>query len=232
MKTNFKGIQFNKEYFSYTLNGQRLTSVSKKLGEIKPPFDADAIAARVAAKSGQSVDEVKAEWQAKRDYGTMVHEKIARILRGEGESVGDHPFLSLNKTTPEVEQFQTLWSELSQGVEVAEVEWVIGDGELKLAGTVDALLYRGETGTHSIWDWKTGRFNLENNFEQLLPPFDDLSASEFNTYSLQLSLYRLIVERNTGLAFEDSYIVHLTPSGFEIHQALDLRERLEAWLSG
>lgn len=102
-----------------------------------------------------------------------------------------------------------------------------------IAGTVDALLLSNDGHRLShVWDWKTGKeFKTENRFQNLLPPFEDLPDSDLSAYSLQLSLYRLIIERNTSLEVGDCYIAHLDPvGGYHIHKALDLRERVESWL--
>lgn len=130
--------------------------------------------------------------------------------------------------------FETIWAKSrdSLQLEVCQVEWVIGDVKLKIAGTADTLLYSQKTGQYHLWDWKTGsKFTDKNRFQALLHPFNDLDECELNTYSLQLSLYRLILARNTELELGDSYLVYLNPMGdYVLYKALNLSERLEQWL--
>lgn len=230
----FQAIQFNPKYHTYTLDGQRLTSVTAKIGTLKPPFDAPRIAQRVADREGKTVDDVLAEWDAKREAGlargTAVHEYIEGVLTGR-QPAGD-PFLALNERLPEQGAFDRLWSDLKDVAKVARCEWVVGDATLGVAGTVDALLWNPEREVYSLWDWKTGgRFERSNNWENLLPPFDDLDNSEFYVYSLQLSLYKLVIQRSLDIPVGGCYIVHLSPDGeYEVHLAEDLTGRLEAWL--
>ena len=67
----------------------------------------------------------------------------------------------------------------------------------------------------------------------MLPPFDDLPNCEEVKYSMQLSLYRLIIERNTNLRLSGGHILHLpSDSEYVLYNTLDLRTRLEAWLKG
>lgn len=212
MSTNFKDIQFNAEYHTYTLNGQRLNNVSRAIKEFQIPFDRDGIARDAKGEAGRAL-------------GTRVHQYIQNTLLGNiGQS---DPFLSLNGLLPEEKTFNQLWANL-EGVIIKpdHVEMVIGDSRLGIAGTLDSLLLNTDTGLHHVWDFKTGKFDIDNPWQNLLPPFDDLSDCKLNMYSLQVSLYRLILQRNTALKLGDSYIVHLSKMGYKIHKALDLTERL------
>jgi hypothetical protein len=232
MTTNFIDIKFFEPAHRYTLNGRELTSVTKRLKDIQKPFDRDGIAARVADREGRPVADVLAEWDAKgeagRTLGIAVHKYIQLALTSQ-QVVGD-PFLALNQKPAQCMVWDVCWSFLSRKLTAKEVEWVIGDAEMGLAGTVDALGYSDETGQYHIIDWKTGKFNFRNPWENLLPPFDDIEASQLNVYSLQQSLYRLILERNTNLDLGDSYLVHLTEKDYTFNLAIDFRARLAEWL--
>jgi len=126
--------------------------------------------------------------------------------------------------------FGALWASLKNKVVVSKVEWIVGDDELGIAGTVDTV-FCGDTGIH-IWDWKTGKeFKINNPWgKNLLPPFNDLPECELSIYSLQVSIYKLIIERNTDLVLNTSYLVHLSEGGYQIYPALDLTERVKQWL--
>lgn len=235
MPTNFANIQFNKASHGYTLNGRRLTSVTKIISQLKPPFDADYWSQKKADERGVTKEVILQEWDAKRqasiERGDRVHDYIQKVLLGLMTTPVD-PFLALNTDLPEMRAFDTFWGHLAAKIKVRNTEFVIGDEELGLAGTTDALFYSLVTEYHHVWDWKTGeKFKIGNRFGSLLPPFDDLDDCEWIIYSLQTSLYRLIIERNTHIVTGDSYILHLDPQGtFTVHQALDLRERLLGWL--
>lgn len=238
-KTDFSQIKFNSRYHRYWYDGRELTSVSKTLGRIKPPFDAPTIAARVADREGRTVEAVLAEWDRKRQSGlsrgTQVHQYIERVLHGEF-SVRSDPVLDLNETLPEIGAFDQFWRRLQGAIapQVEQIEWVVGDAALGVAGTLDALLLDTNQGTLHLFDWKTGsKFRTDNPWQTLLPPFDDLDDCELINYSLQVSLYRLMIERNTDLELESGYIVHLAEDGsYQTFEALDLGEPLLAWLGG
>lgn len=237
MPTNFSAIGFDPEQHRYFIGDRELTGITRKLKELQKPFDRIGNANRVAAREGRAVEAVLAEWDAKgersRVLGTAVHDYIKVSLLGNGVSID--PFLSLNtKMYDEFTTFDNFWMKLSLKTSYLQehVEWIIGDEELGLAGTLDTMLFSSETGLYHIWDWKTGSFDTYNKFQNLLHPFSHLDACKLHIYSLQVSLYRLIVERNTNLILGDSYIVHLTPTAHQVYKAVDLRAPLLAWLQG
>jgi len=231
--TDFADIRFYESTHKYYIGDQELLSVTRIISTLKQPFQKDYWAKRKAEERGITVQEILAEWDANRDEsiirGNRVHAYIQNAL--EGTSDGDQ-FLALNEKLPEESAFDNLWDKIKDRVSVRGCEWVVGDEKLGIAGMVDAFFLNNETGAYHVWDWKTGkRFASSNKYQKLKPPFDDLDECELNTYSLQASLYRLIVERNSQYEVADSYIVHFQQDGhFRIYKALDLRERLLEWI--
>lgn len=236
MTTDFSKIIFDPKNHSYTYEGKRLAGVTSIVYKLKPPFDPDgSIAIRSAAKAGVTVEEIKAKWEASRnasmERGSRVHEAIALYLKGDFTQVDD-PYLAFNQDLPEMKVFKALWGPMGMDNLIYNIEWVVGDSELGIAGTCDAVMRSRLTNTYHLFDWKTGaKFETTNRFGKLLPPFDDLDDCEFNIYSIQLAAYRLMIERNAGKVLGDSYIVHLREDGHQFHRALDLRSRVEAWLT-
>lgn len=232
--TDFSLITFDPDAHRYFINGQELMGATRKLKALQKPFDRQGNATRVANREGRTVAEVLAEWDAKAErsmaLGRAVHTHIENTLKGSPPPSTD-PFLSLNTQLPEIDIFNNFWQSLAPKVKIEQVEWIIGDQILGLAGTVDSLFYSPETGKYHIWDWKTGSFDTFNKWENLLTPFAHLDACKLHIYSLQVSLYRLIIEANTNLEMGDSYIVHLSPAyGHQVHKAVDLRKELANWL--
>ncbi len=89
------------------------------------------------------------------------------------------------------------------------LEKVIGDRKLRIAGQIDAILFNKNTGKLHLYDYKTDKkFNTTNQygskFIKLLSKYDDC---EFNKYSIQVAMYKAILEKNTNLTFGDSYSI-------------------------
>lgn len=238
MKTDFSQIIFDPANHTYTYQGRPLTGATRRLAQLKRPFDSDYWAKRKAKEQGVSVETILKQWDDDRrrnmQRGEQIHTYIAQILRaemGQAEAVSP-PVLT---RIAEVDSFNHFWQETCTGnyTRIHQVEWVIGDVELGLAGTADAIFYNQETGLHHLWDWKTGgKFKTDNRFQTLLHPFADFDDCEITNYSLQLSLYRLFIERNTDLVLGDSYLLYL-PSygGHAVYTAIDFREPLRKWLT-
>ena len=85
----------------------------------------------------------------------------------------------------------------------------MGSSKLGICGMVDQLYYSVPLGGLVIFDWKTNkRLNYNSKFDNwMLDPISHLPECEFTTYSLQLSLYKYIIELETELKIEDCYIV-------------------------
>lgn len=87
------------------------------------------------------------------------------------------------------------------------METIIGDVGLGLAGRFDRLYFNNKTNNYEIWDFKTDKkINYENKFSKL--KIFNLPDCEFEKYSLQVSLYRKIIEDNLKITLGESHIVH------------------------
>lgn len=231
MKTDFDQIKFNPSFHTYTCDDKRLKNVTSLVSKVKRPFDREGMSAKKAQERGITQAEILAEWDGKatasREKGTFVHEHIEQVLTN---GLIDDPILALNETLPEVEAFNNFWSKAAERLIPYKTEWIVGDIELGIAGMVDAVMFCPGTGQHHILDWKTGKLESENGFGNMLQPFDHLDDCSLNHYSLQLSIYQIILQRNTELDLGPSYLVHLTDT-FRIVKARDLMEAAQSWLS-
>ena len=232
-------ITFNPADHTYWCDGIQLTSVTAKIKSITPPFDRDTIAARCARREGKTVDQILDEWEAKgalaRDRGTLIHSYAEDVIDGRT----DHVLAAMNDRLPEFDAFDRAWAAFRERLD-ARVVWkerIVGDPALGVAGRADILLSvqpRGAQRMLCLCDWKSGeKFETSGKWANLLPPWSDVGDCELSKYSIQLSTYRLLLEReDPSLVFSDSYLVHLRGDGtFRIHRATDYRDRVLAWLT-
>lgn len=237
MFNQFDHIQYDDDLHAYRSNGKLLRSVTQIIGtKIKQPFDTATISAKVAKREGRTAAEVQAEWQLKgvegRNKGTKTHNYIELKLNKSPEVI-----LEATDDLPiECKAFDKFWAKISKNkkAKCLTQEWPIGDADWGLAGKLDAILELTEDQVKDnyVFDWKTGKFETYNGFNRLKPPFDDLDENQLNLYSIQVSLYRIILDKHTDLKIKDGYLVHLSPDGsFKIHKAHDYRIRLIKWLS-
>lgn len=87
------------------------------------------------------------------------------------------------------------------------MEFIVGDATLELAGRFDRLYFNLNTQEYEIWDFKTDKkLNYENKYSKL--KLFNLPDCEYEKYSLQVSLYKKIIEDNLGVKLGQSRIVH------------------------
>ena len=108
-------------------------------------------------------------------------------------------------------------------------EVVVGDTEWGITGMIDQIFFNEKSGKLEIWDWKTNKaIKKDNKWQKFKKPLSHLDVCELNTYSLQLSFYRLIVERNTELELGDSYIVWFNENNesYKVMKCFDFRDEI------
>jgi hypothetical protein len=111
-------------------------------------------------------------------------------------------------------------------------EYTVGDLDLKIAGKFDRLYYNKQFNEYQIWDFKTDKkLEYSNKYGKIkIFNFDDC---EYEKYSLQTSMYKYIIKKNTPIVLGDSYIVHFQykNSKYDIIKCKDytnlIKEKLE-----
>lgn len=91
-------------------------------------------------------------------------------------------------------------------------ETIIYDKDSMLCGTIDFLAYDTKCDEIVICDWKS---NDEIKTEpmpftdKMYAPFDNFYNLNFYHYCLQLSIYKAILEKNTGLKVGKMWLFHI-----------------------
>lgn len=184
-------IKFDKKTHKYIdeTTGRELISATTLIGKYKKPFDKKEHATRVANREGLEVDFVLDMWEKEKnracDYGTNIHEVMENYLT-EGTKEKKHTSL--------YESFDK-WKHIFKGYPDLLCEEKLYDLDNFIAGTAD-LIYENKN-YFIVGDFKTNKaFNFFSPYnEYMLEPMNHLSACEFNTYALQLSLYAFMYER-------------------------------------
>lgn len=206
----FNGIEFNEEAHLYHYDGQLCTSVTSVIGRYKEPFDTEKIATTYAVKRGLSVFDVIADWEEKKiascNKGSHVH-KYAELKFACKKYEVDSEEMSeiLHKCFGLIDSF---YNDSKGKLIPIRSELVIGDKERRLCGMIDQLFYNVKANEFQIWDYKTNKeIKLKNDYKKrMLNELWHLDECEFNTYSLQLGLYKKIIEENTNIKIGSSYI--------------------------
>jgi hypothetical protein len=91
---------------------------------------------------------------------------------------------------------------------------LVYDEDIKITGSID-MLYRKKNGEYAIFDWKRSKeimyegFRKKKSHVSCIRHLDDCN---FWHYSLQLNIYRRILQKNYGLVVTDLRLVILHPN--------------------
>jgi hypothetical protein len=106
-----------------------------------------------------------------------------------------------------------------------KTEYVICDVEYGIGGMIDLLVYNTKQKEFQLWDYKTNKkLNTENKMgETLKGSLFTLQDCEMEIYSLQLGLYKKIIEKNTGIKIGRCYLVWISHNNDEpiYHEIMD-----------
>jgi len=212
-------IQFEESSHIYTVNGTSngYVSVTKLIHCFFPVFNADAVIQKMMAGKhwsshkhfGKTAKEIAALWKKdgreSSEAGTKLHLAIERFLDA-------YPTPVPSPSTSEWAYFQTFWSTLGPDLEPYRLEWPVWVEELKLAGAIDCVFRRKSDGAFFIYDWKRSKeIKIENPYETGLGPLSHLPSSNYWQYTIQLNLYRWILETYYDIPIAGMYLIVLHP---------------------
>jgi len=90
-------------------------------------------------------------------------------------------------------------------------EWEVYDEELLLAGSID-MIFEDDDGELIIYDWKRSKDIKETNpWEEGLYPLSHIPHANYWHYSLQLNIYKAILEKNYGKKVKEMNLLWLHP---------------------
>lgn len=161
---------------------------------------------------GKTNEEIIKEWadsgKAASEAGTAMHLAIEQFLHGSAELIKPE---ILNST--EWRYFEKFWKDCGGDLEPYRSEWEVWTSDdIKLCGSIDMVFRRRSDGKFVIYDWKRSKeIKADNPFGSGLVPLEHLPDTNYWHYTLQLNIYKWILERFYGLEVADLYLVILHP---------------------
>lgn len=227
-------IRFEEKDHRYFVDGEPgYVSATTVIKGFFPVFDADAVLKKMrigpdSPYHGQNREQIKAGWSAKAReasrLGTALHLRIERFFNGEEEEEDSVEYGFFRRFVEEVVE--------REGLVPYRTEWYVFDEDEKIAGSID-MVFLAPDGSLVIYDWKrTAALKRSNRFSRGLPPFEDLDDCSLNHYSLQLNLYRTILEKKYGCRISGMFLVCLHPDreGYERERVRDMSGHIDRML--
>lgn len=198
-------------------------------------FDADGVIRKMMASAswrkskyhGMTADEIKDQWRETADtasrLGTELHRNIESFYNDDLNAIPDQKefshFLKFHE------------SNIRDRFIPYRTEWRVFDEESRICGSIDMVCTMVDSDPSSvhIFDWKRSKeIKTENRWSNGKHPFNRLPDCNFSHYSLQLNLYKWILEKNYGKRVCGMTIVILHPDkpSFEYRHIPDLSKEI------
>lgn len=222
---------FDEEPHKYYINGVcnniSATTLIHKYGE---QFDADKVIKKMmCGKSwenskyyGMTADEIKTSWSNNgmeaAKLGTKMHKSIENYWNKiendteDTDTIEFKMFLQFHKDHPDLVPYRT--------------EWEVYQEDYDICGSID-MIFVNEDNSLSIYDWKRcKKIEKEPAFKKYCKvPVKHLPDTNYWHYSLQLNLYKFILESKYNKVIKDMHILCLHPLNInEAYQKYEIQD--------
>ena len=219
----FNHIKFYENQHKYFVGNRELISTTTLISEFKKPFNSDFWATKKAKERGVSKQQILLEWGEIKDVACAK----GSDLHAYSDNYMHNRVFPTDVPDVLIRQFKIFYDKfVKAGNLVIRTEYVLGDADLGVAGMIDLFCYNKEKDYFYIADYKTNKkFDFESKYNNYyLDPISHLDECEFNTNSLQTSIYRYIIEKNLGIELGDSIVVWFNDKN-EKHEAIKCEYR-------
>jgi ATP-dependent exoDNAse (exonuclease V) beta subunit len=214
-------ITFYEPTHTYTIDGSSKGIISGTgfLHQFFPHFDAKATIAKMMKKPswpsspyyGMTAEQIEQHWSDKgkdaSTKGTAMHLAIEQFVNGALDVIDSEV-----KKTVEFQYFMNFWRDHGHDLEPYRAEWSVFSEEHMLCGQIDMLFKRKSDGAFVIYDWKRSReIKTSNEWSKGHAPLDHLEDCNYWHYTLQLNLYRWILEHLYDMKIADMYLIICHP---------------------
>lgn len=212
-------ISFEEGPHIYTVHGARgtYTSVTTWNHSHFGKFDSDKIIGNILKSRKwdndpeykyykKTSEEIKTMWEKNRDAsagsGTKMHYDIECFYNNmeiQNDSIEFQYFLKFQEDYKQLTPYRT--------------EWMVFHEEMKLSGSID-MVFENPDGTLQIYDWKRCKsIEHESNFGKYATTdcISHFPDTNYWHYTLQLNIYKRILEEKYGKIVTDLYLVCLHP---------------------
>jgi hypothetical protein len=217
--TAFNDVTFYDEPHKYYLDGKELISVTTLIGNYKEEFNEKYWSEYKGNQFGVTPEEIVRAWKFINKKGTIrgsaIHDYAENLFQNKKfeypkqlilNEFGFDPVLhTYNICKKHVDKF---YNDVQGKLIPIRTELVVYDRESLIGGMLDILFWNVKTKEFQIWDWKTNKeFTYVMKDRHLINDLYLLEDCDLELYSLQLGLYKYIIEKNLQIKLGKSYIV-------------------------
>ena len=243
--TTFNKVTYFDEPHKYYVGDKQLISVTTLIDKFTEEFDEEYWSEYKANEFGLPQQEIKNAWKFINKVGvtkgSIIHDYAESLFQNKQFPYPKERVESIFGYDPVYEQYvltkkhvDTFYRFSIGRLLPIMLELVVYDQEYGIAGMVDILFWNIKAQEFQIWDWKTNKdftgwdkhigYNKEEGKVNMLGPLGFLKDNDINHYSLQLGLYKHIIERNTGIKLGKSYLIWVSHLEDRFH-AIEILDR-------
>lgn len=216
--TKYNDLTYYDEPHKYYVGDNQLISVTTIIHKYIEEFDEEYWSNLTANKYNVSVREVLRAWRFINKKGTMkgsiIHDYAENLFLNKvfkypiEEIIAEFGFDPIkeeyNITKKHVDKF---YKRISNILIPVKTELVVFDPESMIAGMIDMLFYNKRTKQYELWDWKTNKEFSKQTERYMKDELFMINENDLEIYSLQLNLYKYIIEKTTSIKLGDPFIV-------------------------
>lgn len=212
-------ISLNEKTHTYNVKGNtKYTSVTKWVHSHFERFNPDKVIDTMMSSDkwpenkyyGKTKEEIKKQWKESgieaAKQGTKLHYDIECYYNQE--KINKHS----ENTSIEYDYFKNFAND-NNNLVPWRTEMKVYNEELELAGSID-MLFKNNDGTYTIYDWKRCKEISKTAFKNKCSRtkcINHIPDSNFWHYSLQLNVYKRILELGYDMKISEMYLVCLHP---------------------
>jgi len=232
--TTFNEVRYFDEPHKYYLDGQELLSVTTLLHRYQEEFNEKYWSEIKATEYSITPKEVLRAWKFINKKGTIkgsaIHDYAEMLFLNKVFKYPIHTILDEFGFDPVIEEYNItkkhvhrFYDDVRGKLIPVRTEMILYDRESLIGGMLDILFFNIKTGEFQIWDHKTNKELTLKTERRLKDELYILDDSDLTIYSLQLGMYKHIIEKNTGIKLGKSYIVWYSHnnSNYEIIETKD-----------
>ena len=218
-------IFFDEEPHIYYVDSKAIgCSVTTLVHRFFPKFEPDTIIHRMMNGRnwnssnkyyGMTPDEIKQTWENLGKEATTEGTKLHKSIEVYYNNMHSNPSFCLPSDDEQSDEYKMFLNFAKEHTHLKpyRTEWEVFDETSDIAGSID-MIFENDDGTLSIYDWKrTKEIKLKNPYKSKgfshLQNFDDCN---YIHYSLQLNIYKYILEKHYGVHIRDMFLVCMHPT--------------------
>ena len=217
--TAFNDVTFYDEPHKYYVDNKELISVTTLIHRYQGTFDEKYWSEAKGNQFKIKPKEILRAWNFINKKGTIkgsaIHDYAENLFQNKIFNYPKDLILSEFGFDPVLEEYEitkkhvnNFYNDSHGKLIPIQTEFVVYDKETQIGGMLDMLFYNVKMKEFQIYDWKTNKdFTFECKERHLLDDLFMIEECDLELYSLQLEMYKQIIEKNIPIKLGKSYLV-------------------------